>query len=102
MSITIGRFVFEGPSSSTGSLRNQSGVYAIMTPNGQQTESWDILDIGESGDVRHRIENHDRKDCWQRYGNGSLHCATLYCSATDRTWIESELRTQFTLPCGVG
>jgi hypothetical protein len=97
MTIPIGRYTFEGPFSYTSSLKSQSGVYAILTPSGG---SYKVLDIGESENVRTRIENHDRQPCWNRNKNGSIFYAAYYCGATNRMLIERELRNQFNPPCG--
>ncbi len=99
MSITIGNYSFEGPFNGTASLKNQSGVYAILGRNGQ-VNNWTIVDIGESGDVRDRVENHDREDCWRRQRHATLGYAAHYCSASSRTKIESELRARYNPPCG--
>ena len=54
----------------TSDLRNESGVYAIL---GRRTihHLWTPVDIGESEDVKKRVENHDRKNCWKS--------ATAFC-----------------------
>lgn len=99
MSITIGNYSFEGPFTNTASLKNQSGVYAVLGRNGQG-ENWSVVDIGESAEIRDRVENHDRADCWKRQGKSTLAVAAYYCDGNSRISIESALRTQYTPPCG--
>ena len=99
MSITIGKYSFEGPFTDTASLKNQSGVYVVLCQSGQSNHS-KVVDVGESGDVRNRVENHDRKDCWRRNCTGTLAFAVYYCDAASRIRIESELRKQYNPPCG--
>ena len=99
MGITIGKYNFQGPFSSTSSLKNQSGVYAILGRN-SQSERWAVVDIGESGTVRERVENHDRTSCWKRRGYNQLAAAAYYCPKAQRMRIEQELRAEFNPPCG--
>jgi hypothetical protein len=100
MSITVGNYSFEGPFPNTGPLRNQSGVYAILTlcPS---TSKYTVVDIGESGSVRDRVANHDRTMQWNRVNKGTLHVAAYYCDEECRIQLESTLRLQFAPACGV-
>jgi hypothetical protein len=59
-----------------------------------------VVDIGESGDVKDRVANHDRKPQWQRTGHASLSVAALYCDAAARMKIEQQLRQQYNPACG--
>lgn len=99
MSITLGRYNFEGPFGNTDNLKSFSGVYAIL---GRSTayENWSVVDIGETGNVRNRVATHDRKDCWKRQGFSSLQAAAHYCGEAERMRIEKELRKQLNPPCG--
>ena len=99
MSINIGKYNFEGPFTSTGNLKNQSGVYAILGRN-SDADRWNVVDVGESGTVRERVENHDREPCWKRQGYRQLAVAAYYCPEAQRMRIEQELRAQFNPPCG--
>ncbi len=100
MAIQIGNYNFDGPFTTTGHLLNRSGVYAILSKN-RTANAWSVVDIGESGDVRERIENHDRKDCWSRQNQGELAVAAVYVNEAQRTAIERELRVRFNPPCGL-
>ena len=98
--IQIGNYTFEGPYTSAGSLRNASGVYVILCA-GQS--NYTVTDVGESSDVRTRVENHDRSDCWKSNCTTQLSVAVLYTpglSEAERRIIESEIRTQYSPPCG--
>jgi len=98
MAIQIGKYNFEGPFPDASSLRDLSGVYAIL--GGDGSSSWKVIDVGESEQVRTRVANHDRSDCWKRQRHARLVCAACYCNQTDRMRIEQELRAQFNPPCG--
>jgi hypothetical protein len=98
MAIQIGKYNFEGPYSDASSLRDQSGVYAILGSDG--SSPWNVVDVGESDQVRTRVMNHDRSDCWKRQRHARLAYAAYYCNESDRMRIEQELRAQFKPPCG--
>jgi hypothetical protein len=93
--INIGNYSFEGPYSNVGYLQNRSGVYVILSASNH------VVDVGESATVKDRIENHDRKFCWQRHGGSQA--AVLYTpnrQQSGRMLIEQELRRKYAPPCG--
>ena len=47
MSITIGNYSFEGPFGNTADLRNNSGVYAILSRR-TNADRYTVIDIGEA------------------------------------------------------
>lgn len=100
MALAIGRYNFDGIFSSTGSLQERSGIYAIV-------DEWDskyhVIDVGESSSVKTRVENHDRKDCWKRNAKGKLRVVALYTpylQQTGRRAIEQEIRLYYRPICG--
>ncbi len=100
MAITIGSYVFDGPYTSTNDLEDRSGVYAILD---KRSDGYHVIDIGESSEVKTRVENHDRADCWKRNKQGSLCVAVYYTpnkQQSGRKEIEQELRRQYNPPCG--
>ena len=101
MGITVGRYSFEGPFTDVGWLQRSQGVYAILC------QAWvgspTVLDIGESEDVRQRVEGHDRKSCWQRNCRATVSVAVLYTpgfTADQRRYVERELRALYGPICG--
>lgn len=101
MSIAVGRYSFEGPYTNTDNLQDRSGVYVIHCySNG----AYYLIDVGESAQVKTRIDNHDRKACWTRNCSGTLTVSVLYTpnlQQAGRREIEQELRNQYNPPCGV-
>ncbi len=98
--IQVGDYNFEGPFANTTSLRHAAGVYVILCA-GQS--KYTVVDVGESADIRSRLENHDRKDCWTRNCSTQLFVAALYTSGFNepqRRAIESGLRSQYRPACG--
>lgn len=97
MSIKIAGYSFEGPYSLTSSLKKRSGVYAVVCAGSSTT----LLDVGESADVRDRVENHDRKSCWKRNCSSTIKYAAHYISGEkERKKIEQAIRKQSKVPCG--
>ena len=99
MNIAIGNYDFEGPFDDASALKQQSGVYVILGHNSTETH-WTVVDVGESGDVRARIQGHDRKDCWAKQPFQTLIVAVHYCDAVPRMHIEKILRENHNPPCG--
>lgn len=98
--ITIGKYNFEGPFNGSENLFDRSGVYTILDKN---LLNLTIIDIGESSQVKTRIENHDRKDQWKKTAQGRIMIAVLYTPYLDqskRIEIEKQLRDQFKPTCG--
>ena len=101
MAIGVGNHSFEGPYTNTSALQNRPGVYAIHC---YFNNAYYLMDIGESSNVKERVENHDRKDCWNRNCKGTLTVSVLYTlSSTEegRRIIEKEIRNQYNPPCGI-
>lgn len=102
MSLTVGRYQFEGPYVSEAQLEDRAGVYVIVSAaNGQYYP----VDCGESAAVKTRVANHERADCWRAHAQGgTLMGAVLYTpqlQSAGRVAIEQEIRGQYSFPCGL-
>src|SRR4030042_800624 len=98
MGITIGRFTFEGPYTSTANLEDRSGIYAILK---KEVNKYHLVDVGESAKVKSRVESHDRQDCWKRNCNSTLTMAVYYTpnmQQPGRMQVEQEIRKQYNPP----
>ena len=98
--IALGKYSFEGPIVETKNLEDRSGIYAILD---SYNNSYTVIDIGESSEVKTRIENHDRRTDWNRTVNGIITFAVLYTPYYDqiqRIRIEQELRAKYKPTCG--
>lgn len=90
---------FEGPFSSTDQIRNQSGVYVVASaPHGLGLRTW--LDVGESGELRDRLDNHDRRGCWFNNSPQGWVYFIHYCNEAERMRVEQELRRRLNPTCG--
>ena len=98
MSIRISGYDFEGPYASSDTLENRSGVYVV----GYSIDAgrWRIIDVGESANIRTRIENHDRKDCWRRHASNGYQFGVYYTPEARRMQIEKRIRAECNPPCG--
>lgn len=99
MSIKLGTYSFE-PYKSSALLQDKSGIYAILCLMGDQNH---VIDIGESSQVKTRIEGHDRDSCWKKHCKGILIFAVHYTpniQQAGRREIEQELRRLFKPVCG--
>ena len=93
-------FRSNGPFASTSFLQDRSGVYAIIDEQGDKNY---LVDVGESKNVRTRVETHDRKSCWSNRIKGRFKVAVLYTpnkQQAGRMEIEQEIRNEFDMPCG--
>ena len=100
MTITIGKYSFDGPYSSTDSLEDKSGVYVILS---RREKKYYLLDVGELAKVKERVETHDRKDCWKENCKETLTYAVYYTPNLQQPGgmkIEQEIRDQYDPPCG--
>ena len=102
MTIEIASYRFEGPYTTTQKLEDRSGLYAIL--RNTSTNQYAVIDIGESHTVKSRVENHDRKMCWQRQcDNGVIYYAVYYTPGVQqigRLSIEQIIRQKYDPPCG--
>lgn len=99
MSIQIGNYHAEGPFGNAGSLLARSGVYVILG-RASQVLNWNVVDVGEAGDLQQRVSCHDRAPCWRGQGHAELAVAAIYADERNRMLIERELRQQYAPPCG--
>jgi len=100
MDIEIGDYTFNGPYRSTDSIEDKSGVYAVICIVGNKGY---LLDVGESAQVKTRLDTHDRRDCWEKNCPGALTYSVKYTpnlKQEARQEIEQKIRDQFNPPCG--
>ena len=91
--------MFEGAWTTPDSLESRAGVYVIWCKTG---DIWKVLDVGESHDVKDRVLNHDRKDCWERHCSGSIYYSVTYTpnlQQPGRKKIEKKIRDLTSPPC---
>jgi len=100
MTITVGEYTFEGPYKSPEHLRDDAGIYAIHC---LRRERYFLLDIGESSEVKSRVTDHDRKDCWLEHCHGTITYSVFYTprkTQAERREVEKDLREKYEPVCG--
>lgn len=93
-------YQFEGAWSDPNNLESRSGVYVIWCKSG---DNWNVIDVGESHNVKERVLNHDRSDCWNRNCRGTLYYSATYTpnqQQAGRMEVEQYIRNQTNPPCG--
>lgn len=95
---TLGQHQFDGPHGSISSLLPNSGVYIITTL--LNTGYHQIVDVGESENVQHRVNNHDRANSWSRHAVNGLYASVHYCDEFTRMVLERAVRLAYSPPCG--
>ena len=101
LSITICGYEFDGPYANPDALKDTAGVYVVLDK--RSDGKWYPLDVGESEQVRTRLQNHDRASCWQRNRKGPLGFAACYTpgwTADQRRALEKKIRDTYDPPCG--
>ena len=81
-------------------LQSRSGVYVIWCKSG---DNWTVLDVGEAANVKERVSNHDRANCWARNCSGIIYYSATYTpnlQQAGRMKIEQRIRGLTNPPCG--
>jgi len=91
-------YEFDGAYTDPNRLQTRAGVYVIWCKIG---DDWHILDVGESDDVRYRVNNHDRADCWTQNCLGTIYYSVTYLSdPQERADLEQRIRNSEKVTCG--
>ena len=60
-----------------------------------------ILDVGESENIKERIKNHERSDCWKKNYFGPItYFATYIYDEVERRELERVIRHTEDIACG--
>jgi len=104
---------WKGPYEDVADITGRAGIYMIIAGKKGSDGKWDtstyeLLDIGQSGEAVERLASHDRENCWRQ--NKPEGSTLLFKFAampskdydeTDRRIVECCLRTHHRpLPCG--
>jgi len=86
------KYEFEGCYSSTSSIADRSGVYVVLD---KRMDELFVLDVGESSNPQYRLQNHDRKSCWENKRKGMIVYGIYYTpnqQQQGRMDIEQDIR----------
>lgn len=104
VSVTIGGTAFACVRLADADFADAAAVYVILCVAADG--SWKVLDVGQSGEVGSRIDQHDRRGCWARNCPGGNIWVCVYpmpanrFSKQDRERFERGLRVQYNPACG--
>ncbi len=93
-------YEFDGSYTSPYDLQASSGVYVIWC---KSKKNWNVLDVEEAADVKERVSNHDRADCWSQNCLGKIYyfvTYTPYLKQICRMLIEQKIQHLTNSPCG--
>jgi hypothetical protein len=68
-------YTFEGAWLEPTKLESRSGIYVIWCKQG---DTWTVLAVGESSDVKNSVLTHAEKDQWKRLCAGTVHFSATY------------------------
>ncbi len=94
------KYSFEGPYRNTNDLEDRSGVYLIIC---YVDEKYYPIDVGESKNVKSRVETHDRAQCWKKNCKNEIMYSVYYTpnkQQPGRKEVEQDIRCKYSLPCG--
>ncbi|MFW5856088.1 MAG: hypothetical protein ACOCVB_02315 [Bacillota bacterium] len=100
MSIKLADYKFQGPYTSTAELKDRPGIYAIHCNYKNQ---YTLIDIGESAQVKSRVDNHERMKCWLKNCQGIITVSVYYTkhwTQEGRFQFQQKLRKLYNPPCG--
>ncbi len=95
---------WKGPYTSTDSIPNNAGLYMVLSGKKNENGSWPInlyklLDIGESGEIKTRLDGHNRADCWSLEKTKG-HTIVYKCALMpSKTYDQSDRRARKSLKC---
>jgi len=81
-----------------------AAIYVILCV--ETAEKWSVLDVGESGQVGSRINDHDRSDCWSKNCPNKNIWVCIYKTPTaqytsqQRRDLENKIRSHYMPTCG--
>ena len=93
-------YQFDGIFYDPSRLQPFPGVYIVWCITGND---WQALDVGEAEDVRERLLNHDRKECWTSNCRGTIFFSAIYTRGMHqqrRMDIEANIMRQAKPVCG--
>lgn len=94
--ITIGTYSFKGPYAlDRNDLIDRAAIYAILCLN-PLTGNYTVIYIGQSSELGTRLNNHNKKACWDNYCAKNLNVAIFYTPTNSYT-KEARLRIEYEL-----
>lgn len=102
--LTIGGKSFRCSSLADADFKDIAAIYVILCVD--KDGKWEVLDVGQTGELGERIDEHDRKSCWLSNCPNKNVWVCTYPMPTNiytkqqRLNLEKELRNKYNPPCG--
>lgn len=94
--MNIAGYNFSGPYLTNADFNQVGAVYVISDAKNI------AIDVGQTDNLRDRIYNHERKNCWIQNANGAVYVyAFVENNEKNRLAIESVIRNGTKFSCGV-
>jgi hypothetical protein len=103
--VTIAGLAFQCVKLPDADFKDIAAIYVILCVIDKDGH-WQVLDVGQTGELGERIDGHDRIKCWGEHcPNGNIWvCFYPMPSSTyskeDRLDVEKKLRSDLNPPCG--
>jgi len=103
---------WKGPYTNTDHIPDRAGLYMVLSGTQNEQGKWPtnlykLLDIGESGELKTRLDNHNRANCWESNKTSGHTIVFKYAlmptntyNQSDRLSVECCLQSKKTPPCG--
>ena len=104
VNVAIGGYQFACYPLSEAGVVNGAAVYVVLCVS--EGGSWQVLDVGQSGDAGQRITSHPRRECWLANCANRNIWVCIYpmpssrFTKENRLGLEQHLRRQYSPPCG--
>lgn len=102
--LMIANLPFQCTSLAEADFSDRAAVYVVICVAKDRT--WSVLDVGQSGRVGSRIDEHKRRECWIRNCPSGNTWVCVYSmpssqhSEQDRLNLEHRLRVELKPTCG--
>lgn len=96
--MNIGGYNFQGPFVSKQMIRDEAGIYVILT----RLSPPKIIYVGQSISLRNRITYHEQEPYWTQHAPLGFYYAVYYTprsAAQQRSQIELEIIRKYKPPC---
>lgn len=102
--LTIGGRKFHCTKLSEADFNNIAAIYVIICVD--KDRKWIVIDVGQTGELGNRFDQHDRKNCWINNCPNKNIWVCIYPMPTntyskrERLDFEENIRSQYNPPCG--
>ncbi len=90
-------YQFSGPYNLYETRFSEVGAVYVISDT-----SLNPVDVGQTHNLKQRMQSHDREDCWLSNAKGSVQVyAKAIASLNERLQLESKIRSKHSFTCGI-